>query len=58
MRTILDKAGRILIPIEIWEKLRLKPGTVFKVAIVGDKIELEQELSKVQYSRAGESSAM
>jgi AbrB family looped-hinge helix DNA binding protein len=50
MRTILDKAGRILIPVGVRQKLRLKAGTVFNVVIVGDKIELEQEVPKVRCS--------
>jgi AbrB family looped-hinge helix DNA binding protein len=50
MRTILDKAGRILIPIEIRQKLRLKAGAVFNVVIVGDKVELQQEVPKVRCS--------
>lgn len=52
MRTILDKAGRILIPIELRQKLRLKAGALFNVAIVGDKIELQQEVPKVRCSPA------
>jgi AbrB family looped-hinge helix DNA binding protein len=51
MTAILDKAGRVVLPKKIREKLHLKTGTAFKIEIVGDKIELEQELPKVQIVR-------
>lgn len=51
MTAILDKAGRVVLPKKIREKLHLKTGAAFKIEIVGDKIELEQELPKVQIVR-------
>ena len=48
MTTTLDKAGRVMLPVKIREKLKLKAGMVFKVEIVGDKIELEQAVPKFQ----------
>ena len=40
-----------MLPVKIREKLKLKAGTVFKIEIVGDKTELEQEVPKVQIVR-------
>ena len=51
MTTTLDKAGRVMLPVKIREKLKLTAGTVFKIEIVGDKIELEQDVPKVQIVR-------
>jgi len=48
MTATLDKAGRLVLPKKIREKLHLKFGTAFKIEIVGDKIELEQELPKTE----------
>lgn len=47
----LDKAGRVVLPKKIRDKLHLKTGAAFKIEIVGDKIELEQELPKVRIVR-------
>jgi AbrB family looped-hinge helix DNA binding protein len=51
MTATLDKAGRVVLPKKIREKLHLKTGAAFKIEIVGDKIELEQELPKVRIVR-------
>ncbi len=51
MTATLDKAGRVVLPKKIREKMHLKTGTTFKIEIVGDNIELEQELPKVRVVR-------
>jgi AbrB family looped-hinge helix DNA binding protein len=51
MTAILDKAGRVVLPKKIREKLQLKTGATFKIEIVGDKIELEQKMPKAQVVR-------
>lgn len=48
MTATLDKAGRLVLPKKLREKLRLRAGMVFKLDVVGDKIELEQELPKTE----------
>ena len=48
MTATLDKAGRVVLPKRVREKLHLKTGTVFKLEVVGDKIELECEAPKTQ----------
>ncbi len=41
MTATLDKAGRIVLPKNLREKLHLKPGAKFRIEVVGDKIEIE-----------------
>lgn len=36
----LDRAGRVVLPSEIRQRLRLEPGTKFSVAVVADRIGL------------------
>ncbi|MCE2693280.1 MAG: hypothetical protein LW645_03285 [Verrucomicrobiaceae bacterium] len=45
MTATLDKAGRVVLPKKIRDKRHLK------IEIVGDKIELEQEMPKVRIVR-------
>ena len=40
MRTSIDKAGRIVIPKGVRDRLRLVPGTEVEVVESGDRIEL------------------
>jgi AbrB family looped-hinge helix DNA binding protein len=47
----VDKAGRLVLPKPIRERLRLRPGTLLKAEIVGDKIELSQEIPKAKIVR-------
>ncbi len=47
----IDSAGRILLPKLMREKLKLRPGSKLKGDIVGDKIELEEELPAVKIVR-------
>ncbi len=41
---MIDKAGRLVLPKLIRERLHLRPGAQLKAEIVGDKIELSQEI--------------
>jgi AbrB family looped-hinge helix DNA binding protein len=47
----LDKAGRLVLPKPMREKLNLREGSKLKAEIVGDKIELEQEAPAVKIVR-------
>lgn len=47
----LDKAGRLVLPKPMREKLHLREGAKLKAEIVGDKIELEQETPEVKIVR-------
>ncbi len=47
----LDKAGRLVLPKPMREKLHLREGAKLKAEIVGDKIELEQEEQEVKIVR-------
>jgi AbrB family looped-hinge helix DNA binding protein len=47
----LDKAGRLVLPKPMREKLHLREGAKLKAEIVGDKIELEQEVPEVKIVR-------
>jgi AbrB family looped-hinge helix DNA binding protein len=47
----LDKAGRLVLPKPMREKLHLREGAKLKAEIVGDKIELEQEMPEVKIVR-------
>ena len=51
MTATLDKAGRIVLPKKLREKLHLKPGAKFNIEVVGDKIEIEQEASPLKVVR-------
>ena len=48
MTATLDKAGRIVLPKKLREKLHHKPGAKFNIEVVGDKIEIEQETSETK----------
>ncbi len=47
----LDKAGRLVLPKPMRDKLHLREGAKLKAEIVGDKIELEQEVAQVKIVR-------
>lgn len=51
MTATLDKAGRVVLPKKLRETLRLKAGTLFHFDIIGDKIQMEQEVPKVKIVR-------
>ena len=53
MTATLDKAGRIVLPKNLREKLHLKPGAKFSIEVVGDKIEIELEAPKLGIVRKG-----
>jgi AbrB family looped-hinge helix DNA binding protein len=40
----IDKAGRLVLPKPIRERLHLRTGSQLKAEIVGDKIELSEEI--------------
>lgn len=48
----LDKAGRLVLPKPMREKLHLREGAKLKAEIVGDKIELEQEVEEGKIVRS------
>jgi AbrB family looped-hinge helix DNA binding protein len=47
----MDKAGRLVLPKDIREHLQLAPGSTLKAEIVGDHVELSQEVSEVKIVR-------
>lgn len=44
----LDKAGRIVLPKRLREKLHLEPGAKLQARLVGDHIEISEAESEVQ----------
>lgn len=44
----LDSAGRLVLPKAMREKLHLRTGSKLRAVIVGDKIELEQEVPETK----------
>ncbi|MEX2579312.1 MAG: AbrB/MazE/SpoVT family DNA-binding domain-containing protein [Verrucomicrobiales bacterium] len=49
----IDKAGRVVIPKAMREKLHLAPGTSLHAEIVGDRIELTPATAEVRVVREG-----
>jgi AbrB family looped-hinge helix DNA binding protein len=49
----VDKAGRVVIPKPIREKMHLQEGSRLRVELVGDRLELTHEPSEVQLERRG-----
>jgi AbrB family looped-hinge helix DNA binding protein len=49
----VDKAGRVVIPKRIREKMHLQPGTRLRLELVGDRLELTHEPSEVYLERRG-----
>ena len=47
----MDKAGRLVLPKSVREQMSLHAGSKLKVEIVGDKIELSQEVPEVKIRR-------
>lgn len=47
----VDKAGRVVIPKSIREKMRLQEGSRLRLELVGDRLELTHEPSAVQLER-------
>jgi AbrB family looped-hinge helix DNA binding protein len=42
MTVTMDKAGRIVLPAKVREKMRLEPGAVFNLATEGDRVQLDR----------------
>jgi len=49
----LDKAGRVVIPKAIREKMHLREGSRLRVELIGDRIALSPEADEVQIERRG-----
>jgi AbrB family looped-hinge helix DNA binding protein len=49
----LDKAGRIVLPKVIRDRLRLSPGAKLRAEVIGDKLELTQEVAEVRLAKRG-----
>jgi AbrB family looped-hinge helix DNA binding protein len=49
----IDKAGRIVIPKAIREKLHLEPGRTLLAEVVGDRIELSPAPTELRLVRKG-----
>lgn len=47
----LDKAGRLVLPKAMREKLHLREGAKLRAEVVGDRIEIEQEVPEVKVVR-------
>jgi AbrB family looped-hinge helix DNA binding protein len=55
MTTMLtvDKAGRVVIPKSIREKMHLRQGSRLRVELVGDRLEISPEPDEMQVERRG-----
>jgi len=49
----LDKAGRLVLPKLIRERLHLRAGAKLRLEVVGDKLELTQEVAEVKIVKRG-----
>jgi AbrB family looped-hinge helix DNA binding protein len=49
----VDKAGRVVIPKEVREKMHLREGSRLRLELVGDRLELRHEPVEVQLERRG-----
>ena len=49
----VDKAGRVVIPKRIREKMHLQEGSRLRVELVGDRLEISHEPDEVQLERQG-----
>ena len=47
----MDKAGRVVLPKPIRDRLHLQTGAKLRIEIVGDKLELSQEVPEVKIAR-------
>jgi AbrB family looped-hinge helix DNA binding protein len=54
----LDKAGRIVIPKRVREKMRLREGSRLALELVGDHIELKHEANQAQIEKRGKRSVI
>ena len=50
---VLDKAGRLVLPKAIRDRMHLCAGSKLRVEMVGDKLELTQEAAEVRIERRG-----
>lgn len=48
---IVDAAGRILLPKQMRQQLNFRKGTKIKAEIIGDKVQIEEELPAVKVVR-------
>ena len=53
MRTTIDRAGRVVIPISMRRATGLQPGSEIDLEVVGGKIEMELVPPKVRLERRG-----
>lgn len=53
MRTTIDKAGRLVVPAPVRERLGLEPGTVLEVTVEETGIRLERVAPGPQLVRVG-----
>lgn len=50
---VLDKSGRLVLPKPIRDLMRLTAGSKLRVDVVGDKIELSQEVAQAKLVKRG-----
>jgi AbrB family looped-hinge helix DNA binding protein len=50
---VMDKAGRVVLPKPIRERMQLGPGARLRVEIVGDTLELTPEVPEVKVVKRG-----
>ncbi len=50
---VLDKAGRLVLPKAIRDRLHLSAGSKLRAEVVGDKLELTPEATEVQLVKRG-----
>lgn len=49
----VDRAGRVVIPKTIREKMHLRQGSRLRAELVGDRVEIRAEPAEVQIERRG-----
>lgn len=54
----LDKAGRLVLPKPVRDKMHLRAGSKLRLYVFGDKMELTQEVPEVKIEKRGKRRVM